>query len=61
MDDVAVTDRKTKELNKSMESLGFTNCKTKNLTKTLDENSGTEQFIAARKVGALQTQTDCAR
>ncbi len=61
MDDDGVTDRKTKKLNKSLESLGFTNCKTKNLTKTLDENIGTERFIAARKVGALQTQADCKR
>ena len=61
MDDVGVTDRKTKKLNKSIEILGFTDCKTKNLTKTLDENSSTERFIAARKVGALQTQADCTR
>ena len=61
MDDVGVTDRKTKKLNESIESLVFTACKTKNLTKTLDENSGTERFIAARKVGALQTQADCTR
>ncbi len=26
-----------------MENLGFTNCKTKNLTKPMDENSGTER------------------
>ena len=61
MDDVGVTDRKTKKLSKSIESLGFTTCRTKNFTTPLDEDSGTEQFIAARKVGALQTQTDCAR
>ena len=61
MDDDGVTDRKPKKLNKSLESLGFTNCKTKDLTKTMDENSGTERFIATRKVGALQTQADCTR
>ena len=61
MDDDGVTDRKPKKLNKSLGSLGFTNCKTKDLTKTMDENSGTERFVAARKVGALQTQADCIR
>ena len=61
MDDVGVTDRKTKKLSKSKESLGFPTRRTKNLTPPLDEDSGTEQFIAARKVGALQTHNDCAR
>ena len=44
-----------------MDDLGFTNCKTKNLNKSMDEDSGTEQFIAARKVGTPQTRTYCAR
>ena len=61
MDDDGATDRKPKKLSKSLKSLGFTNSKTKDLTKTMDENSGTERFIAARKVGALQTQADCTR
>ncbi len=43
-----------------MESLGFPTCNNKSLNKTLDENSGTKQFIAARKVVELQTKPDCA-
>jgi hypothetical protein len=61
MDDTGVTDRKTKKLNKTKESLGFSTRRTQNLIPPLDEDGGTEQFIAARKVGALQTQTYCAR
>ena len=61
MDDIGVTDRKTKKLSKSKESLGFSTRKTKNIIPPLDEGVGTEQFIAARNVGALQTQTYCAR
>ena len=54
MDDTGVTDRKTKSFNKSKARLGFTTRKTQN-------HGGTEQFIAALKVGALQTHTCCAR
>ena len=61
MDDTGVTDRKNKKLNKTKESLGFSTRRTQNLIPPLDEDGGTEQFIAARKVGALQTQTYCAR
>ena len=61
MDDIGVTDRKTNKLSKSKESLGFSTRKTKNLIQPLDEDDGTEQFIAARKVGELRTQTYCAR
>ena len=61
MDDTGVTDRKTQKLNKSRESLGFSTRRTQNLIPPLDEDGGTEQFIAARKVGAPQTRTYCAR
>ena len=61
MDDTGVTDREAKKLNKSKESLGFSTHRTQNLIPPMDEDVGTEQFIAARKVGALQTQTYCAR
>ena len=60
MDDTGVTDRKTKNFNKSKESLGFTTRRTQNLIPPLDEDGGTGLSIAARKVGALQTQTSCA-
>ena len=61
MDDNGVTDRKTQKLNKSRESLGFSTRRTQNLIPPLDEDGGTEQFIAARKVSAPQTRTYCAR
>ena len=61
MDDTGVTDRKTKNFNKSKEKLGFTTRRTQKLIPPLDEDGGTERFIAARKVGAPQTRTYCAR
>ena len=56
MDNIGVTHQKTKKLSKSKESLGLSTRRTKNLTTPLDEDSGTEQFIAARSVGALRAR-----
>ena len=61
VDHTGVTDRETKNFNKSKDRLSFTNRRTQNLIPPLDEDGGTEQSIVARKVGASQPRAYCAR